>query len=81
VCVLELKVCANEAGILREQAEDFSLVLQVFIHNIYYMGKLVDILLISHMTWYIVTVTSLHNHQYKHPSMLIRVHLSLSEVI
>jgi hypothetical protein len=41
----------------------------------------VDILLISHMTWYIVTVTSLHNHQYKHSSVLIQVHLSSSEVI
>jgi hypothetical protein len=40
MCVLELRVCANEAVILREQAEDVSLVLQVFIHSIYYMEKL-----------------------------------------
>jgi hypothetical protein len=40
MCVLELRVCTNEAVILREQAEDFSLVLQVVIHSIYYMGKL-----------------------------------------
>jgi hypothetical protein len=35
MCVLELRVHTNEAVILREQAEDFGLVLQVFIHNIY----------------------------------------------
>jgi hypothetical protein len=31
VCVLELRVCTNEVVILREQAEDFSILLQVFI--------------------------------------------------
>jgi hypothetical protein len=40
MCVLELRVCINKVVILREQAKDFSLVLQVFICGIYYMGKL-----------------------------------------
>jgi hypothetical protein len=31
MCVLEHRVCTNEVVILREQAEDFSLVLQVYL--------------------------------------------------
>jgi hypothetical protein len=38
-CVLKLRVCAMEAVILREQAEDFSVVLQVFIHCSYSCGQ------------------------------------------